>query len=259
MTYTVPLVKERPPAAPVARGARLPRRQGDHARGRQGRGQERDAGEAGRRLSQGPARPAAVHVPGLRLAARRPAHAPHGDDPLGLGLLRLRPDLHLAFLRCQADGGLRAVRLRDAGHRPAVRGHPQRRVRSGQARRLRRRGHHQSLRAHGLGRAARPAAARDRGRAHHRHRRAGLRCADPCRGQGRAGRRHAPLCAPRGRAGARAAAAPGAGRRAPGHPDRRAVPADPVGVGALLKPMGLAVAPQVPSANGATSTPHSTA
>jgi chlorophyllide a reductase subunit Y len=35
------------------------------------------------------------------------------------------------------------------------------------------------------------AAERDQRRAHHRHRRAGLRRADPCRGQGRAGRRDA--------------------------------------------------------------------
>ena len=75
---------------------------------------------------QGPARPAADHVPGLRLAARRPAHAAHRDDPLGLGLLRLRPDLHLALLRRAAHRRLRAVQLRDAGHRQAVRGHPRR-------------------------------------------------------------------------------------------------------------------------------------
>ena len=65
-----------------------------------------------------------THVPGLRLAARRPAHAPHGDGPLGLGLLRLRPDLHLALLRRAPHRRLRAVQFRDAGHRQAVRGHP---------------------------------------------------------------------------------------------------------------------------------------
>ena len=69
------------------------------------------------RLSEGTARPAAVDVPGVRLAARGPAHAPHGDDPLRLGVLRVRPDLHLALLRRAAHGGLRAVQLRDAGHR----------------------------------------------------------------------------------------------------------------------------------------------
>jgi hypothetical protein len=63
-------------------------------------------------LSQGPARPAAIHVPGLRLAARRPAHAPHRHHPVGLGLLRLRADLHLAFLWRQALGRLCAVQLR---------------------------------------------------------------------------------------------------------------------------------------------------
>jgi hypothetical protein len=51
----------------------------------------------------------------LRLAARRPAHAAHRDDPVGLGLLRLRPDLHLAFLRRPPHGRLRAVQLRNLG------------------------------------------------------------------------------------------------------------------------------------------------
>jgi chlorophyllide a reductase subunit Y len=41
----------------------------------------------------------------------------------GLGLLRLRPDLHLALLRCAAHRRLRAVQLGDARHRQAVRGH----------------------------------------------------------------------------------------------------------------------------------------
>ena len=58
---------------------------------------------------QGPARPAAIDVPGVRLAARRPAHAPHRDRALGLGLLRLRPDLHLALLRREAQRRLRPV------------------------------------------------------------------------------------------------------------------------------------------------------
>ena len=71
-----------------------------------------------------PARPAAEHVPGVRLAARRPAHAPHRDGAVGLGLLRLRPDLHLAFLRRAPHRRLRAVQFRNAGHRQAVRGHP---------------------------------------------------------------------------------------------------------------------------------------
>ncbi len=60
---------------------------------------------------QGPARPAAIDVPGVRIAARRPADAAHRDRPVGLGLLRLRADLHLAFLRRQAQRRLRAVQF----------------------------------------------------------------------------------------------------------------------------------------------------
>ena len=101
------------------------------ARGRQ----ERDPRPLRRRLSGRPARPAAEHVPGLRLAARRTAHAPHGDHPLGLGLLRLWPDLHVALLRRAPHRRLCAVQFRDARHRQAVRGHPRGRL---QARRPRR-------------------------------------------------------------------------------------------------------------------------
>ena len=79
-------------------------------------------------LSGRPARSAAEHVPGLRLAARRLAHATHRERAVRLGLLRLRTDLHLAFLRREAHGGLRAVQFRDARHRQAVRGHPRGRV-----------------------------------------------------------------------------------------------------------------------------------
>ena len=60
---------------------------------------------------------------------------------------------------------LRAVQLRNAGARPAVRGHPQRGVRDREAGRLRRRRGDQPVRADGLGRAARPAAEGDRRRA----------------------------------------------------------------------------------------------
>ena len=80
-----------------------------------GKSETLDRADAGR-LSARPARPAAIDVPGLRLAARRPAHAAHRDHPVGLGLLRVRPDLHLAFLRRAAHRGLRAVQLGDAGH-----------------------------------------------------------------------------------------------------------------------------------------------
>ena len=60
----------------------------------------------------------------------------------------------------------------------------------------------------------RAAAEGDQRRAHHRHRRAGLRRADPCRGQGRAGRRDAALCAQRGGAGPGAAPRGGVSRAA---------------------------------------------
>ena len=56
-------------------------------------------------------------------------------------------------------------------------------------------------------RAAAAAAEGDQRRAHHRHRRAGLRRADPCRGEGCAGRRDAAIRARRGRAGPGAGAA----------------------------------------------------
>ena len=72
---------------------------------------------------QGPARSAPEHVPGVRLAARRPAYEAHRHRPVGLGLLRLRADLHLALLWRATLCRLRAVQLRDARHRQAVRGH----------------------------------------------------------------------------------------------------------------------------------------
>ena len=202
-------------------------------------------------------------MPGLRLAARRPAHAAHGDDPLGLGLLRLRPDLHLALLRRAADGRLRAVQLRDAGHRQAVRGHPRRGV---QARRARR----STTPSSSSISACRPRPAcrcdllpqGDQRRADHRHRRAGLRRADPCRGQGRAGRRHAALCARRRPSrGPVQAPAQAARERAPdGHPDRRDVP----GRSGRHRRAARAAGPRgwrrwCRRANGASSMPRSTA
>ena len=94
----------------------------------------------------------------------------------------------------------------------------------------------------------RPAAEGDQRRPHHRHRRAGLRRADPCRGQGRAGRRDARICPHGSRAGAGA----GAARRqaASGRPSRcvgEMFPADPVGIGMMLEPLGLAAGPVVPT------------
>ena len=186
-----------------------------------------------RGLSARPARPAAEHVPGLRLAARRPAHAAHRDDPVGLGLLRLRPDLHLAFLRRAAHASA-TCRSTPRRWSPASCSRTSaRRCSSSPSPRLRRHRRHQPLRADRLRRAAATAAEGDRRRAHHRHRRAGLRRADPCRGQGRAGRRDAEL-RPRARP-SRARCR----RRAPAAPSSPTVtllgemfPADPVGIGA---------------------------
>ena len=146
-----------------------------------------------------PARPAAEHVPGLRLAARRPAHAPHRDHPVGLGLLRLRPDLHLALLRRAPQRRLRAVQLRDRWSPASCSRTSARRCTAGRPGAVRRHRHHQPVRADRQRRAAAAAAEGDQRRAHHRHRRAGLRRADACRGQGRAGRRDAEVRAQRGR------------------------------------------------------------
>jgi hypothetical protein len=52
---------------------------------------------------------AAIDVPCLRQLARRPADAPHRDSAVGLGLLRLWPDLHLALLWRAAHGRLCAL------------------------------------------------------------------------------------------------------------------------------------------------------
>ena len=73
---------------------------------------------------------------------------------LRLGLLRLRADVHFAFLRRAADGRLRSVQFRNAGHRKAVRGHPRGGLQARRPRQVRRDRRHQSLRADGVGRAA---------------------------------------------------------------------------------------------------------
>ena len=170
-------------------------------------------------------------------------------DPLGLGLLRLRPDLHLAFLR-RAGARVGYVPfnsetlvtgklfedIREAVHEladPAL---------------------YDTIVVTNLcvptasRRAAAAAAEGDQRRPHHRHRRAGLRRADPCRGQGRAGRRDAEaMRAPRPRP-ARCR------RRAAARSDKPTVtllgemfPADPVGIGMMLEPLGLAAGPVVPT------------
>ncbi len=197
-----------------ARERLLPRRPGRDAPRRREGGLERRHRPARGRLSAGAARPAAEHVPGFRLAARGPADAAHRHDPVGLGLLRLRPHLHVAFLRRPPLGRLRAVQLRDAGHGQALRGHPRGRLRHGGPGALRHDHRDEPLRADRLRRAAAASAARDQRRPHHRHRRAGLRRADPRGSQGRARRRHAGLCAARGRGRARG----GAARPAPAGP-----------------------------------------
>jgi hypothetical protein len=80
----------------------------------------------GRTTSRNPcARPSARCASACACAARH--------RPVGLGLLRLRADLHLAFLWRQALGRLCAVQLGNAGHRQAVRGHPRRGPRAGRS------------------------------------------------------------------------------------------------------------------------------
>ena len=124
---------------------------------------------------------------------------------------------------------LRAVQLRDAGPRPAVRGHPRRRVRDRQARRLRRGRGDQPLRADRLRRAARPAAAS--------RSTACASSASTCRASAcrRMPRRRtcwpAPCCASPARRPSRARSpGPRTGRRpADRRPDRRAVPGRPAG------------------------------
>ena len=133
------------------------------------------------------ARPTAKHVPGIRFTAGWLTDAAHRDDPFGFGLLRLWPDLYVAFLWRAAHGRLCPVQFGDAGHRQAVRGYPRGGVQACRSRALRHHHHYQSLRADGVRRAARSAAGRNQRRADHRHRCAGLWRADPCRSQGRAG------------------------------------------------------------------------
>ena len=116
------------------------------------------------------------------------------------------------------------------------------------------------LRADRLRRAAAAAAEGDQRRAHHRHRRAGLRRADPCRGQGRAGRRHAGLC-PRGGRGRPGRRRRGRARRpADGDAARRDVPGRPGGDRPAAGADGPGRRPGgARAASGASSTPRSTA
>ena len=101
-----------------------------------GGGQERVAGPAAHGLSARPARSAAIDVPGFRFVASRAADAAHRDDPVRVGVLRIRADLHVAFLRRQTHRRLRAVQFRNLGARAALRGHPQRGVSRSRSRRI---------------------------------------------------------------------------------------------------------------------------
>jgi 3,8-divinyl chlorophyllide a/chlorophyllide a reductase subunit Y len=177
-----------------------------------------------RTIPEGAARPAAEHVPGLRLAARRPAHAPHRDVLSGsaccvYGLTftshfygARRTVGYVPFNSETLVTGKLFEDIRDAVYKLADPALYDAVV------------DHQPVRADGLGRAAAAAAEGDQRRAHHRHRRAGLRRADACRGQGRARRRDAALRAHRGGAGARCRRRAAAAREADGHAARRDVP-----------------------------------
>jgi hypothetical protein len=86
-----------------------------------------------------------------------------------VGLLRVRPDVHVALLWRAPHRGLCAVQLGDARHGQALRGHPRRRLQDGRSGAVRRDRHHESLRADGERRSAAAAAEGDQRRAHHRH------------------------------------------------------------------------------------------
>ena len=154
-------------------------------------------------------------------------------------------DLHLALLRCAPFGRLRAVRLRDAGHRQAVRGHP----RGGlQARRSR--ADYDAIVVTNLcvptasGVPLRLLAEGDQRRAHHRHRRAGVRHPDARRGQGRARRCDAGL-RPRGGDGRprlrRPTRVAASARRSPS--SARCSRPTPSASARMLEPLGLSCRP----------------
>jgi chlorophyllide a reductase subunit Y len=189
-----------------------------------------------------------------------PAHAPHRDHPVGLGLLRLRPDLHLALLRRAPQRRLRALQQRDAGHRQAVRGHPRGGARAGRP---------ASYDAIVIINLCVPTASgvplqllpkRDQRRAHHRHRRAGLRRARPTpRPRTCWPARCCATPAPR-------PSRPGGGAARTGRADKPTVtllgemfPADPVGIGRCSSRWAWPPARWCPRANGASCMPRSTA
>ncbi len=113
---------------------------------------------------------------------------------------------------------------------------------------VRRHRHHQPVRAHCQRCAAAVAAEGDQRRAHHRHRRARFRRAHACRGQGRAGRRDAEATrAPRPKPARCSAPRNGVADKPTVTLLGEMFPADPVGIGMLLEPMGLAAGPVVPT------------
>ena len=61
--------------------------------------------------------------PAFGSLARRLAHAAHRERAVRFGLLRLRTDIHFAFLWRAAHGGLRSLQFGDARHRKVIRGH----------------------------------------------------------------------------------------------------------------------------------------
>ena len=104
--------------------------------------------------------------------------------------------------------------------------------------------HHQPLRAHGQRCAAAAAAQADQRRTHHRHRRTRFRRAHARRGQGRAGRRHAEVMpAPEAEAGPVTAPRNGISSKPTVTLLGEMFPADPMIIGAMLEPMGLACGP----------------
>ena len=77
-----------------------------------GGGQLRDPGPVTpRTIRKGPHDKPQSHVPGLRVVARGSADAAGGDGAVGIGLLRLWPDLRSPLLRRAAVGRLCAVQF----------------------------------------------------------------------------------------------------------------------------------------------------
>ena len=196
--------------ASVADGAGLPRRKRDAARRRQSRGQERDARALCEGLSRRAARSAAEHVPGVRIAASRSAHAAHRNVLSGSACC-----VYGLTFTSHFYGAKRTVGYVPFNSETLVTGKLFEDIREAVFK-LADPAQYDAIVVINLcvptasGVPLRPSAEGDRRRSHHRHRRAGLRRADACRSQGRAGRRrcssyarkeaeHGPVQAPRGR------------------------------------------------------------